>query len=100
MSSWSRLGASFRPRHAVVAAIVVAATVGVLRLVPMWRDGSGSLPPRPSHAAFWSLVSELSEPGGSFMSANYVSNENSFQRVIPELQRRARRSGVYLGVGP
>ena len=100
MSSLSLPGASFRPRHAVVATIVVAAAVGVLRLVPMWRDGSGSLPPRLSDAAFWALVSELSEPGGSFVSANYVSNENSFQRVIPELQRRARRGGVYLGVGP
>jgi hypothetical protein len=100
MSSLSLPRASFRPRHAVVATIVVAAAVGVLRLVPMWRDGSGSLPPRLSDAAFWALVSELSEPGGSFVSANYVSNENSFQRVIPELQRRARRGGVYLGVGP
>jgi hypothetical protein len=100
MSLLSRLVASVRPRQAVVAAIVVAATVGVLRLVPMWRDASGSLPPRLSDAAFWSLVSELSEPGGSFMSANHVSNEKSFQRVIPELQRRARRGGVYLGVGP
>jgi hypothetical protein len=78
----------------------VAATVGVLRFVPLSRDGGGSLPPRLSDAAFWGLVSELSEPGGSFISANYVSNENSFQRVIPELQRRARRGGVYLGVGP
>src|SRR5262245_8924996 len=99
MSSWSRRG-SFRRRHAVAAAIVVAATVGLLRLVPMWRDGRSGLPPRLSDAAFWGLMSELSEPGGAFMSANYVSNESSFQRVIPELQRRSRRDGVYLGVGP
>jgi hypothetical protein len=78
----------------------VAAAVLVLRLVPVWRDGSGSLPSQISDGAFWRLVSELSEPGGSFISANYVSNENSFQRVIPELQRRARHGGVYLGVGP
>jgi hypothetical protein len=84
----------------VVAAFVVAAAVLVWRLVPAWRDGSASLPSQLSDAAFWGLVSELSEPGGSFMSANYVSNENSFQRVIPELQRRARHGGVYLGVGP
>ena len=99
MSSLAPSG-SFRRRHAVAAAIVVAATAGLLRLVPMWRDGSGSLPSRLSDAAFWRLVSELSEPGGSFISANYVSNENSFQQVIPELQRRAKRGGVYLGVGP
>jgi hypothetical protein len=77
----------------------VAAAVGLLRLVPAWRDGS-SLPSRLSDAEFWRLVSELSEPGGAFVSTNYVSNENSFQRVIPELQRRAKRGGVYLGVGP
>jgi len=94
MSLLSRRRAFSRARHGVVAAaIVAAAVVGVLRLAPQWRE-TGSLPSRLSDAAFWHVVSELSEPGASFMSANYVSNEDSFQRVIPELQGRSRRGGV------
>jgi hypothetical protein len=100
MSLLSPRRAFSRARHGVVAAAVVAAAVvGVLRLAPQWRE-TGNLPSRLSDAAFWHVVSELSEPGASFMSTNYVSNENSFQRVIPELRRRSRRGGVYLGVGP
>jgi hypothetical protein len=94
MSLLSPRRAFSRARHGVVAAaIVAAAVVGVLRLAPQWRE-TGNLPSRLSHAAFWHVVSELSEPGASFMSANYVSNESSFQRVIPELQRRSRHGGV------
>jgi len=99
MSSGSPRRAFSRARHGVVAAIVAVAAVGVLRLASQWHD-SGNLPSRLSDSAFWQIVSDLSEPGASFMSANYVSNENSVQRVIPELQRRSRRGGVYLGVGP
>jgi hypothetical protein len=45
-------------------------------------------------------VTDLSEPGGSFISDNLVSNESTFQRVVPELRRRVDPGGVYLGVGP
>ena len=45
-------------------------------------------------------MTDLSEPGGSFISDNFVSNESTFQRVVPELKRTAGRGGVYLGVGP
>ena len=54
---------------------------------------------------FWELVVTFSEPGAAFRSAgavrtdNLVSNERSFQRVIPELED-AGREGAYLGVGP
>jgi hypothetical protein len=46
------------------------------------------------------MVTEFSEPGGYFRSDNFVSNETSFQYVIPELQRTIRPGGVYLGVAP
>ena len=53
-----------------------------------------------SDAEFWSIFSRMSEPGGSFVSENFVSNEMSFQYVIPTLQRQLTPGGVYLGVGP
>jgi hypothetical protein len=46
------------------------------------------------------MITEFSETGGYFRSDNFVSNETSFQYVIPELQRSTRQGGVYLGVAP
>jgi hypothetical protein len=46
------------------------------------------------------MVTDFSEPGGWFRSENFVGNETSLQHTIPELTRRVRPSGVYLGVAP
>ena len=58
------------------------------------------IPARLSDTTFWRLVTEFSEPGGYFRSDNFVSNDTSFQYVIPELQRTTTPRGVYLGVAP
>jgi hypothetical protein len=58
------------------------------------------LPTRLSDAAFWKLVTDLSEEGGYFRSDNLISNEDTFQQVIPTLRERLPAGGVYLGVGP
>jgi hypothetical protein len=59
-----------------------------------------SVPNRLGDDDFWRLVTDLSEPGGFFRSDNFVSNETTFQYVIPELTRAHAPGGVYLGVGP
>jgi hypothetical protein len=59
-----------------------------------------TLPERLSDSAFWSLVTEASEPDGYFRSDNLVSNELTFQHVIPELLEFLPPGGAYLGVGP
>ena len=59
-----------------------------------------SIPARLSDRDFWQLATDLSEPGGSFRSDNFVSNELGFEVPIPELRRTTRPGGVYLGVGP
>jgi hypothetical protein len=96
----SRLAGPAWRRRAAAAVLILAAALVLLRVAPDFRQGTDSLPPRLSDAAFWQLASDLSEPGGSFISDNYVSNEDAFQRVIPELKRNTRPGGVYLGVGP
>ena len=53
-----------------------------------------------SDSEFWSIVSTMSEPGGTFASENFVSNETSFQEVIPSIQQSVTPGGVYIGVGP
>lgn len=58
-----------------------------------------ALPERLSDAAFWQMVTDLSEEGGTFSSENFLSNERNFQYVISRLEAETT-TGVYLGVGP
>ena len=62
--------------------------------------GAQALPARLADTTFWRLVTDFSEPGGFFRSDNFVSNENTYQWVIPDLLRTTKPGGVYLGVGP
>jgi hypothetical protein len=61
---------------------------------------ASELPAALSDTEFWRLSSSFSEPGGTFHSDNFVSNEGQFQTVIPDLLKRARQGGLYVGVGP
>jgi hypothetical protein len=59
-----------------------------------------TLPSQLTDREFWRLSSDLSEPNGFFRSDNLVSNEHTYEYVIPALQKAAARGGVYLGVAP
>ena len=61
---------------------------------------SRKLPESLTDKEFWEFFATNSEEGGSFPSENFVSNEQSYQYVIPTLQRSLSSNGVYLGVGP
>jgi len=50
--------------------------------------------------AFAALVERLSEPGGDFGGDNLISNEQSYLRVLPALEKAQVAGGAYLGVGP
>ena len=94
MPTYSRR--SFRRRAIVVwayAAIAAAPCAAQLRR-------SLPLPDSLGDREFWQLFTTLSEEGGSFPSENFVSNEQSYQTVIPTLQHTLTPGGVYLGVGP
>src|SRR5690349_127147 len=58
------------------------------------------LPAKLSDAEFWQLTENLSESNGFFRSDNFLSNENGYQEVIPELVRQIKPGGVYMGVAP
>jgi hypothetical protein len=58
------------------------------------------LPDRLADDSFWKMVTEFSEPGGTFVSDNFVSNELAFQDVLTNLTDGRKPGGVYLGVGP
>jgi hypothetical protein len=76
------------------------AIAGAAALLAIATIANAALPARLTNREFWTLMTTLSEPAGSFRSDNLVSNEIKFQWVIPELLRRAKPGGVYIGVGP
>jgi hypothetical protein len=77
------------------AAILSAAT-------GQWAAAQASpgLPDSLSDPEFWRLFTTMSEESGIFPSENFVSNEKSFQYVIPTLKRTLTPNGAYVGVGP
>jgi hypothetical protein len=90
-------------RGRVVVALLALLALAALLASPS-RPGAPvtaeSLPTRLSDEAFWHLVTDFSEPNGSFRSDNFLSNELEYQRVIPALTSTLGTGGVYLGVGP
>ena len=75
-------------------------TAALLLAVAASAVAQSTLPSRYADSTFWRMTIELSEPDGFFRSDNLVSNESSFQWVVPTLQQMARPDGVYLGVAP
>src|SRR5262245_11350452 len=88
----------FRFPTRLVAGFALVAAVSTTAL---WAQAPArDLPSKLSDTEFWQFITAVSEPGGYFRSDNFLSNEAGFQYVIPELQRRTKPGGVYLGVGP
>ena len=87
-------------RRLSVSALVVWALLATVSIGPAGQAPLEPLPLRLSDAAFWRLSTSLSEADGSFRSENLVSNEHTYQYVIPSLRRATRPGGVYLGVAP
>jgi hypothetical protein len=87
--------ATSRPIRSLISiAVVVAATnAAAAPLAP-------TVPETLTDKEFWDFFTTMSEEGGSFPSENFVSNEQTYQYVIPTLQRSLSPNGVYLGVGP
>jgi hypothetical protein len=83
-----------------LAILTVAVTALVVCVTPTSRPRAEALPQRLDDRTFWLLVTEFSEPGGTFRSDNLVSNELAFEQVIPTLQARVQPASAYVGVGP
>jgi hypothetical protein len=91
------LGLSVRLTQTVFVAVLSTA-LGLPAAVP--AQSRVPAPDSLTDAEFWTFFRTMSEPDGYFLSENFVSNEASFQEVIPRLQRSLTKDGVYLGVGP
>ena len=88
---------SLARRTAIRVAFAAAATTIA---APSPAQLARSVPTSLTDREFWDFFTTMSEEGGSFPSENFVSNEQTYQHVIPTLKRTVTPGGVYLGVGP
>jgi hypothetical protein len=74
----------------------------ILLILPVVHDGraADTLPTSMTDQTFWKMISDFSEDGGRFDFPMYMSNEVTFQTILPELAGRVPVGGVYLGVAP
>src|SRR5437773_7766149 len=90
-----------RRRNLLVIGLALLACMSVQRSMSAWRVAvADGLSGRISDQTFWQMIVEFSEPSGYFFSDNFMSNENTFQYVIPELKKSLAPGGIYIGVGP
>ena len=89
-----------RHRTKFAIALTFLTLFGVLSVTTRPITAATELPAQLSDEEFWKLVTDFSESGGYFRSDNFVSNETTFQFVIPELKNTIKPGGVYMGVGP
>src|SRR5215468_6544330 len=87
-------------RHLLFAvACLILCLVHTDRLTPAARAAAPA-PAELSDKQFWSLSHDSSEDDGFFRSDNLLSNETTFQYIIPDLMKTAKQGRVYMGVGP
>ena len=79
---------------AFVGCLLLAAGATAVRL------GAAAPPKELTDGQFWNLSRDSSEEDGFFRSDNLLSNETSFQYVVPDLLKTVKQGRVYLGVGP
>src|SRR5437870_8799294 len=89
-------------RHCLIffAGCLILGVMSTVRFASSGRAVAASLPVELTDQQFWRLSKDLSGEDGFFRSDNLLSNETSFQYVIPELLKTTKQGRVYLGVGP
>jgi len=83
---------------AIRISLAVICLTAVLSVARLYVKAADTLPGQYTDAEFWRMVTDFSEPGGDYQYENFVSNEISYQEVLPELIRLAKPGGVYFGV--
>src|SRR5499427_9171001 len=79
---------------------LLTAVIVLVSVVAFSARAADTLPAQYTDAEFWRIINDFSEPGGTFPYENFVSNEVSYQDVIPDVARISRPGGAYLGVAP
>jgi hypothetical protein len=72
----------------------------VLILLGSSFRAADTLPTTITDAEFWKIIDTFSERGGKFDFEMYMSNEVTFQNIIPDLVTRVPPGSAYIGVAP
>jgi hypothetical protein len=100
----SRYPLRSKRHHLILGAVCLMSCVisagRPIPVIPVGRAVAAAAPAELTDRQFWSLSRDSSEEDGVFRSDNLLSNETSFQEVIPDLLKTAKPGRVYLGVGP
>lgn len=89
-----------QPRRLIlIVACLVILTTAAVQLEP-FGHAAAATPKELTDREFWRLSKEFSEEDGVFRSDNLLSNETTFQYIIPSLLKTAKQGRVYMGVGP
>src|SRR5215212_10499415 len=78
--------------------IAIFCLTALLSVARLYVKAADTLPAQYTDAEFWRMVTDFSETGGDYQYENFVSNEISYQEVLPALSRLAKPGGVYFGV--
>jgi len=78
---------------------IAACLVATLLLISALQ-AADTLPASLPDQTFWKMITDFSEPGGTFAFEMFMSNEVTFQDILPDLLKRVAPGGVYLGVAP
>jgi hypothetical protein len=88
------------PGVRAAACWIVVLGFGATLFLPLSHSVAAPVPPQLTDQQFWNLSRESSEDDGYFRSDNLLSNETTFQYVIPDLLKTAKQGRIYMGVGP
>lgn len=89
-----------RPKQFIVGKMIaILLTTQLLVGFPVQRS-EFAIEAQSSRVNIAQLSQKISEPGGYFGSDNLVSNELSYQHIIPKFNEIGVTGGVYIGVGP
>ena len=80
--------------------VILSLACSTLCLIGIGSAAPAPVPAQLTDQQFWSLSKDSSEQDGFFRSDNLLSNETTFQYIIPGLLKTAKAGRVYLGVGP
>jgi hypothetical protein len=83
-----------------ITLLLMVSAIGLTLGIGAAAQQTPGFPSQLDDREFWRLVSDLSEPDGSFQDENYLSNETGYQRAIPRLKDAFKPGGIYVGVGP
>jgi hypothetical protein len=79
----------------------IAGSILILSLAGFFQNPKNdSISPSIDQREFRALFNSLSEPEGYFDSDNFISNERSYLKILPELKQLVTNGSAYIGVGP